>query len=160
MEFAVIPTIKSFRVKAATIIILVIAIGLLLCVDRRSGSSAQGPGMSGSETPISTPWRPAKHDVKYSGARSCTKCHAEEAARQHQTAMGRALEPVANAEILKANPALPFAADHNEIVRRGDQSLYIVTDGTNTISEPILYTFGQESDKPTSSNTKDRFKTA
>ena len=140
-----IPTSRSFRVKAATIIILVIAIGLLLCVDRRSGSHAQGPGMSGSETPISTPWRPAKPDVKYSGAQSCTRCHAEESARQHQTAMGRALEPVANAEILKANPRLTFRSGpySHEIVRRGDQSLYIVTDGTNTISEPILYTFGQ-----------------
>jgi hypothetical protein len=65
-------------------------------------SRAQGPGMSGSETPISTPWRPGKPDAKYSGAQSCVKCHAEESASQHLTAMGRALEPVASSEILRA----------------------------------------------------------
>ena len=59
--------------------------------------------------------------------------------------MGRALEPVATSEILRAHPRLAFRSGPyaHEIVRRGDQSLYSVTDGVNTISEPILYTFGQ-----------------
>src|SRR6266436_7209841 len=59
--------------------------------------------------------------------------------------MGRALEPVATSEILRAHSRLTFRSGPyaHEIVRHGDQSLYTVTDGVNTISEPILYTFGQ-----------------
>src|SRR5216684_1394179 len=46
---------------------------------------------------------------------------------------------------LRAHPRLTFRSGQyvHEIVRRGDQSLYTVTDGVSTISEPILYTFGQ-----------------
>ena len=137
---------SQFRtgVKTGAIAVLVIAIGLLLCLDQPFNSRAQGPGMSGGDRP-STPWRPGKKDSAYTGPQACTKCHEEESARQHLTAMGRALEPVATSEILRAHPRLTFKSGPyaHEIVRRGDQSLYTVTDGVNTISEPILYTVGQ-----------------
>jgi hypothetical protein len=137
--------IQRSKAKTLAIVILVIVIGFLLCVDRPLKSRAQGPGMSGSDTPIPTPWRPNKKDAKYTGPQACAKCHAEESAKQHLTAMGRALEPVATSEILRAHPRLTFRSGPyaHEIVRRGDQSLYTVTDGVSTISEPILYTFGQ-----------------
>ncbi|MDX6709857.1 MAG: hypothetical protein QOH96_873 [Blastocatellia bacterium] len=133
----------SVRVKISAIIILVVVIGFLLC-NGRLKSRAQGPGMSGGDA-LATPWRPGKKDAKYVGPQACAKCHVEESAKQHSTAMGRALEPVAKSEILRAHPRLTFrsGAYAHEIVRRGDQSLYTVTDGVNTISEPILYTFGQ-----------------
>jgi len=131
------------RVKISAIIILVVVIGFLLCIGRLK-SRAQGPGMSGGDA-LATPWRPGKKDAKYVGPQACAKCHTEESAKQHSTAMGKALEPVAKSEILRAHPRLTFrsGAYAHEIVRRGDQSLYTVTDGVNTISEPILYTFGQ-----------------
>jgi hypothetical protein len=52
---------------------------------------------------------------------------------------------VATSEILRANPALTFRNGPYtyQITRRGDQSLYSVTDGKQTISAPILYAFGQ-----------------
>ena len=133
------------RVATSAIVILVVVIGLLLCFNRPPNSLAQGPAMSVGDVRISTPWRPRNPDVKYAGAEACTKCHAEESAKQHSTAMGRALERVANSEILRANPRMKFRSGPyaHEIVRRGDQSLYTVTDGVQTISEPILYTFGQ-----------------
>jgi len=133
------------KLKTSAIVILGGVIGLLLYFDRPLKSSAQGPGMNEGNTPISTPWRPNKKDAKYTGPQACVKCHAEESARQHLTAMGRALEPVATSEILRAHPRLTFRSGPyaHEIVRRGDQSLYTVTDGVNTLSEPILYTFGQ-----------------
>src|SRR5438046_2721679 len=108
-------------------------------------AQAQGLGMDGGETRVSTPWRPNKQDAKYSGPQACAKCHQQESANIKTTAMGRALEPVATSEILRANPRLTFRSGQyaHEIIRRGDQSFYSVTDGTNTISEPILYTFGQ-----------------
>ena len=139
--------IQKIRGKAKTsaIVILIVVIGLLLCFNRPLKSNAQEPGMSGGEAPISTPWRPNKKDAKYTGPQACVKCHVEESAKQHMTAMGRALEPVATSEILRAHPRMRFRSGPyaHEIVRRGDQSLYTVTDGVNTISEPILYTFGQ-----------------
>jgi hypothetical protein len=59
--------------------------------------------------------------------------------------MGRAAQTVEMSEVLRANPRLTFRSGRYayEITRRGDQSFYNVTDGTNTISEPILYSFGQ-----------------
>ena len=145
MPLSISPSKIRGRVKTLAILILVIAISLLLCLDRPRNLHAQEPGMSGGEPPISTPWRPTKKDARYTGPQACAKCHAEESARQHLTAMGRALEPVATSEILRAHPRMTFRSGPyaHEIVRRGDQSLYTVTDGVNTISEPILYTFGQ-----------------
>src|SRR6266404_49014 len=133
------------KLKTSAIVVLVGVMGLLLCFDRPLKSTAQGPGMNGGNTAISTPWRPNNKDAKYTGPQACVKCHAEESASQHLTAMGRALEPAATSEILRAHPRLTFRSGPyaHEIVRRGDQSLYTVTDGVNTISEPILYTFGQ-----------------
>lgn len=100
---------------------------------------------SGGNTSASTTWRPRKSDAKYVGPQACTKCHAEEAAHQHLTAMGKALEPVATSEILRSHPKLTFRSGPYayQIIRRGDQSLYTVTDGIGTIAEPILYSFGQ-----------------
>ncbi len=145
MALSITPSKMCGGIKISTLAILVIVIGLLLSVDRPLKSRAQGPGMSGGDTPLSTPWRPNKKDAKYTGPQACVKCHAEESARQHLTAMGRALELVATSEILRAHPRLTFRSGPyvHEIVRRGDQSLYTVTDGVNTISEPILYSFGQ-----------------
>jgi hypothetical protein len=59
--------------------------------------------------------------------------------------MNRALELVATSEILRANPALNFSSGPYtyKITRRGNQSIYSVTDGNRTISAPILYAFGQ-----------------
>ena len=58
--------------------------------------------------------------------------------------MGNALESVDGCDILRRHPRLAF---HNgpysyQIVRQGDRSLYTVTDGRETFSEPILWAFG------------------
>ena len=145
MPLSIAPSKIRGRVKTSAIVILLIAISLLLCFSRILNLHAQGPGMSDGKAPGSTPWRPSKKDAGYTGPQACAKCHAEESARQHLTAMGRALEPVATSEILRAHPRLTFRSGPyaHEIIRHGDQSLYTVTDGVNTISEPILYTFGQ-----------------
>ena len=106
-------------------------------------SRAQGPAMGGDIAPRAT-WRGGK-DAKYTGPQACAKCHQEESRMQHATAMGRALEPVATSQLLRANPRLTFRAGPYtyQIIRRGEESLYTVTDGKQTFSEPILYSFGQ-----------------
>jgi hypothetical protein len=82
---------------------------------------------------------------RYVGVAVCAECHESKATVQQQTAMGRALELPASSEILRAFPRLAFKSGKftYQIVRQGDQSIYSVSDGTNTISEPILYAFGQ-----------------
>jgi hypothetical protein len=59
--------------------------------------------------------------------------------------MSRALEPVESCEILKTRPRMDFRnGPYNyQIVREGNRSVYTITDGLNSISEPILYCFGQ-----------------
>ncbi|HEX8474515.1 MAG TPA: cytochrome c3 family protein [Pyrinomonadaceae bacterium] len=133
----------SVNEKIRVLIVLASLLGVAFCLSRAATSNAQGPAMSAS-APSPTTWRPAK-DARYVGAQACAKCHQDEARTQHATAMGRALEPVATSELLRANPRLTFRSGPYtyEITRRGDQSIYSVTDGKETISEPILYSFGQ-----------------
>ena len=108
-------------------------------------SRAQGPGMGGGgeRLPV-TPWRPNKRDATYVGPQACAKCH-ETLVSQRLTAMGRAMEPATTSAVLRANPRLTFrgGAYSYEITRKGEQSLYTITDGTHTFSEPLLYSFGQ-----------------
>lgn len=92
-----------------------------------------------------TPWRPRSADARFVGRETCAQCHTNEAAAQHATPMGKALEPVAESQILRSHQRLTFrlGAFSYQIMRQGNQSIYSVTDGTQTISEPILYSFGQ-----------------
>lgn len=131
------------RTKAVIIAGLLIGTSVLLCWTRMS--RAQGPAMSSSGAPATTTWRPGKGTAKYAGPQACAKCHEEESTSQHTTAMGKALEPVATSAILRSHPRLTFRSGPYafEITRRGDQSILSVTDGKNTIAEPILYSFGQ-----------------
>jgi len=59
--------------------------------------------------------------------------------------MAKALALPENCEILISHKELTFTSGPYRylIVRQGNRSLYTVTDGTKTISEPILYCFGQ-----------------
>ncbi len=59
--------------------------------------------------------------------------------------MGRASETAAECEILRSHRELTFQYGRfrYSIVRTGDQSIYSVSDGNSSISEPVLYAFGQ-----------------
>ena len=131
------------RIKLGLVLLLLAAV--LIWLHLSFAARAQGPAMSNTGASPSTTWRPNRADAKFTGAQACAKCHAEESASQHATAMGRALEPAVTSEVLRSNPHLTFRSGpySYEIIRRGDQSIYTVTDGTNTISERIAYSFGQ-----------------
>src|SRR5262245_3233441 len=92
-------------------------------------------------------WRPAKvpAGAKFTGSQICVECHKNKVAVQEKSSMGRALELVAESPILISNKRLSFQNGKfsYEIIRKGDQSIYTVTDGKETISEPIRYSFGQ-----------------
>ena len=105
--------------------------------------------MGGGNDQSITSWRPNKKDAKYVGPQACSKCHADEVS-QHSTAMGKAMEPVATSVVLRSFPQLTFKSGRYsyEITRKGDQSLYTISDGTNTFSEPILYSFRPGESRP------------
>lgn len=75
---------------------------------------------------------------------ACASCHTAQAVPQPQTSMGRAMVSPANDPLLQSHPKLTFqeGAFASTIERRGDQAIYSVTDGGNTVSAPIEWAFG------------------
>ena len=92
-------------------------------------------------------WRPTHElaGVRYVGSAACAECHAALAAKRLANPMSRALEPVENCAVLKAQPRLSFlnGSYTYQIIREGNRSTYTISDGRNSISEPILFCFGQ-----------------
>jgi Cytochrome c554 and c-prime len=92
-------------------------------------------------------WRPTHElaGVRYVGSAACTECHAALAAKRLANPMSRALEPAENCDVLKTHPRLAFrnGAYNYQIVREGNHSSYTISDGVNSVSEPILFCFGQ-----------------
>jgi Cytochrome c3 len=77
-------------------------------------------------------------------ASACGVCHQKEARSQPATPMGHALERVEDCAILRDHPRLTFQHDRYSytITRQGNQSIYTVTDGADTITVPIGWAFG------------------
>jgi hypothetical protein len=79
------------------------------------------------------------------GSGACAQCHTGLVSKRLANSMGRALEPVESCGILKTHSRLSFRnGDYGyQIAREGDRSIYTVTKGTESISEPVLFCFGQ-----------------
>ena len=92
-------------------------------------------------------WRPTHElaSVRYVGSAACAQCHAALGAKRLANPMSRALEPVESCDVLKAHPRLSFrnGAYNYQIVREGSRSIYKISEGPNSISEPVLFCFGQ-----------------
>jgi len=76
----------------------------------------------------------------------CGDCHAA-AQTAHSSNMARAMEFVEQCSILRAAPNLSFndGAYRYRITRQGNNSVYTVTDGADTIAVPIRWALGQGS---------------
>jgi hypothetical protein len=127
-----------------------VALAFALALSTWTAISLQGQAGQGqmqAPTRTSLPWRSNKpfKEAGYVGNEACAECHAGIIAKQQNTAMGHALEAVAESRVLKSRPRFTFRIGtySYQITRDGDRSFYTVTDGVNTISEPILYSFGQ-----------------
>ncbi len=131
---------SSPRVIKCTVIAL--AFGALAGLWNPLKSLSQSTGKSFAPA---MEWRPthAPAGAKYLGNKACAECHTQ-TETQPSTPMGKALEPGAECSILKANPKLSFKSGNYlySITRQGNQSIYSVTDGKETIAAPILYAFG------------------
>ncbi len=80
--------------------------------------------------------------VGFIGTEVCAACHVGKA--HSQTSMARALSTAAESRVLRSHPRMTFRAGtyYYEIVSDGQRTIYRVTDGKETISEPIPYAFG------------------
>lgn len=103
-------------------------------------TSAQSPSLIAR-------WRPRKEvaDVRFVGSETCALCHTEIFETQRGTAMNHALQTASDSPVLASHAQLKFTigAYIYTITRTGSQSIYAVTDGVNSISVPLLYSFGQ-----------------
>jgi len=77
---------------------------------------------------------------------ACAACH-EQAKSQPGTSMARSLETVELGRILSARPLLTFKTGQYSyrIERKGNQSIYSVSDGTQTLTMPIRWAMGASS---------------
>jgi hypothetical protein len=91
-------------------------------------------------------WRPNAdtRGIKYVGNKVCVDCHAREAT-QVNTPMAQALEVAPDCKVLTERGRLTFKNGNYtyELARRGKGVTYTVSDGAKSISNQILYCFGQ-----------------
>lgn len=95
----------------------------------------------------SSEWRPTDEPsagARYVGEPACAQCHADKVATHQRTGMAQALERAADSLILRTHPKLNFKSGSYsyQILRQGNQILYTVTNGVDTVSAPVLWAFG------------------
>lgn len=131
------------KTRFPKLILLALAVGATVLLWSPLRSQSQNQDKTFAPT---MEWRPthALGKAKYLGNQACAACHTQ-TETQHTTPMGKALEAVADCQILRNHPKLTFKSGNYDfaIVRQGQQSIYAVTDGKETIAAPILYAFGQ-----------------
>jgi hypothetical protein len=77
--------------------------------------------------------------------RACAACHPAQSKQHPASSMAHALELVPECQILKAHPLMTFTEGKYSfrIERKGEQSIYSISDGQQTLSFPIGWAFGQ-----------------
>jgi len=110
-------------------------------------ASCAAVGLAGQSPDPFASWRPTQPTpgAKHLGSRTCARCHSEQAKGFFDTPMARAALAPADSEILARNSNLTFREGPfvYRVVRDGARTLYTVGDGKTTISEPILFCFGE-----------------
>lgn len=89
--------------------------------------------------------QPASHaTVDFRQMRPCAGCHPNQARPHPATSMAHAMETVAECGILRQHPLLTKQLDSYSyrLERRGDSTIYTVTDGVETFSVPLGWAFG------------------
>jgi hypothetical protein len=90
------------------------------------------------------PTRNGSSRADYVGSATCASCHPSQAASQKKSAMARTSTPVGASDILHSHRQMNFAIGryHYDISTNDQQSVYSVTDGTRTLTETLLWAFG------------------
>jgi hypothetical protein len=81
---------------------------------------------------------------EYVGPAQCAKCHSDKAASQKKTAMARTALPVAGSDVLSQRGQLTFPQGKvsYQIATAAGKSVYSVADGTQSLSAPLTWAFG------------------
>lgn len=105
---------------------------------------AAGPGKSAPQTGSAPANARPVVETFSPNVRECVKCHAAESKTQPLTSMAHAAETTAECSVLKNHALMKVRLGRYDyrIERKGDQSLYSVSDGTETVTYPIRYAFG------------------
>jgi hypothetical protein len=82
--------------------------------------------------------------TEYVGPAECAKCHSAKAASQKNTAMARTAMPVADSDVLSHRGSLTFQSGKisYQIANTAGKSVYAVTDGKQSLSAPLTWSFG------------------
>ena len=77
---------------------------------------------------------------KKNQAATCATCHEEQAVPQPATQMAHAMELPAHNAVLSGNPKLTYreGAYSYSVTTKNGHSVYVVNDGTKTVSIPIV----------------------
>jgi hypothetical protein len=80
----------------------------------------------------------------YIGPAQCAKCHSDQAASQKNTAMARTALPIADSDVLSERRQLTFQQGKisYQIATATGKSVYAVSDGTQNLSAPLTWSFG------------------
>ncbi|HMV84738.1 MAG TPA: multiheme c-type cytochrome [Blastocatellia bacterium] len=80
----------------------------------------------------------------YIGGQACAECHQSKSKAHSASAMAQALFAPADNQIFRAHPQLSFRNGPwtYQIKREGERSIYTVSDGKSSYSEPVLWCFG------------------
>lgn len=110
---------------------------LLLGCPALSGQSSTGPN-----------WNPVKGPpagAKYVGENVCWACHTQIAESYMKTPMAQAGSRAVDCKILRTHREMTLRRGRYlyRIVRKGNQSIYSVSNGKNAISVPIIWAFGK-----------------
>ncbi len=135
-----IPFPSRLRLRTVICALVILLCGLLptsLPAQALTEQRVKGPG-----------WWPTQGRAarsEYAGPGACSTCHPAQAASYAGSAMARAAAPAALDVVLASRQRMthqlgPFAYAINRV---GHESIYSVTDGSKTISAPLLWAFGQ-----------------
>jgi hypothetical protein len=91
-------------------------------------------------------WQPTRaiYGWRYVGDKTCSECHAAEAATQTRTAMARALSLISECQVLQRHPSLHVRLGRYDywITTAKGWAVYRVSDGRAAISIPLRYALG------------------
>jgi hypothetical protein len=82
--------------------------------------------------------------IDYRQPRTCVTCHPNQARLQPETGMAHAMETIAECNILRQHPLLTLRLDQYSyrLERKGDTTIYTVTNGIETFSVPLGWALG------------------
>jgi hypothetical protein len=145
-----VPTMKIHRLGWRFFPVILLGISAWLgnsIRTRPQASRATGVPLATEDRLKNPGWWPTKGTPprnEYAGADACAKCHGSKFATQRFTPMARAAAKPADAEVLRTHNRLTFRLDgySYEIARTENGSVYSVSDGTSSISQPLSWAFG------------------